>query len=229
MKTKVFIVMYNRLQWPKLMAEFLYDTNCEPILIDNNSSYIPLLEWYKTCPYKVHLLKNNYGERVFWDSGLFNEYKDEYYVVSDHDLDLSNLPNDYIDKMRYGLDGNKSITKCGLSLKLDDLPDTKYSNLAKSFESKYWELKDDNGFWIAGVDTTFALYDRKRQENGWDCGDKFYYGIRTPEPYSARHLAWYFQENSIEDEEEKWYQSHSDKFWTTIYRREYNININGNS
>jgi hypothetical protein len=229
MSIKVFIVMYNRLNWPKQMAEFLSDTGCEVILVDNKSTYQPLLDWYKTCPYKTHLLKHNYGERVFWDSGLFNEYKDEYYVVSDHDLDLSNLPNDYIDKMKIGLDGNQTITKCGLSLQLNDLPETNYGKIARGCELKYWETKDDNGYWIAGVDTTFALYDRKRQGNGWDYGDKFYYGIRTPEPYTAKHLPWYFDLESINNEEERWYQSNSDKLWTTVYRNEYKINLNGNN
>ena len=39
--------MYNRLTWPKKMAEFLSDTGCEVILIDNNSTYMPLLD---ACP-----------------------------------------------------------------------------------------------------------------------------------------------------------------------------------
>ena len=71
------------------------------------------------------------------------------------------------------------------------------------------------------------LYDRKRQGNGWDYGDKFYYGIRTPEPYTAKHLPWYFDLESINNEEERWYQSNSDKLWTTVYRNEYKINLNG--
>lgn len=226
MRVKVFIIMFNRLSIPRKMAEFLDSTGCEPIFVDNNSTYQPLLDWYKECPYTVHLLGQNYGERAFWDSRLFDFYTDDYYVVSDHDLDLSQLPHDYIEKMKTGLDGNKNVTKCGLALKLDDLPDNEYTQKVKGCELKYWETKDENGYWIAGVDTTFALYDKRRQNKGWDHGDKFYYGVRTPEPYSARHLAWYFTEESINDPEERYYQSCTNNLWTTIYRREFKIKLN---
>ena len=55
--------MYNRLTYPKNMSEFLSDHGIEVILIDNNSTYPPLLEWYDKCPYKVHRLKENMGHK----------------------------------------------------------------------------------------------------------------------------------------------------------------------
>lgn len=217
--------MYNRLTIPKKLAEFLADTGCEPILLDNTSTYPPLLDWYKVCPFKVHTFNQRYGERVFWDSGLFNEYNDEYYVVTDHDLDISHIPADYITKLIDGLT-NQNITKCGLSLDIDDLPDNDYAKDVVGCESKYWNEKDFLGNYIAGVDTTFAMYDRKRQITGWDYGDKFYYATRLPKPYSAKHMPWYLIENSLNiDEEERYYHTGCNNFWSTVYKRRYNINI----
>lgn len=217
--------MYNRLTIPKKLAESLADTGCEPILIDNGSSYPPLLEWYKNCPFKVHDLKQRYGERVFWDSKLFEQYNDEYYIVTDHDLDITNVPNDYVEKLIQGLQ-NPNITKCGLSLELDDLPNTEYGNDAKKFELKYWQEKDYLGNYVAGVDTTFAMYDRKRQGIGWDYGDKFYQATRLPKPYSAKHMPWYLNEKSLElDDEEKYYHTGCVNFWSLVYKRRHNIDI----
>jgi len=225
MKIKAFIIMYNRLTIPKKLAENLADTGCEPILLDNSSTYPPLLEWYKSCPFKVHTFNKKYGERVFWDSKLFDEYDDEYYIVTDHDLDISSVPSDYAEKLINGLN-NKEITKCGLSLDIYDLPNTEYSEAIIGCETKYWNEKDYLGNYIAGVDTTFAMYDRKRQTDGWDSGDKFYYGTRLPAPYTAKHMPWYLKEDSLEhDEEERYYHTGCNNFWSTVYKRKYNINI----
>jgi hypothetical protein len=225
MKIKAFIIMYNRLTIPKKLAENLADTGCEPILLDNSSSYPPLLEWYKSCPFKVHTFNQRYGERVFWDSGLFKEYDDEYYIVTDHDLDISNVPLDYTEVLIKGLE-NKDITKCGLSLDIDDLPDTPYGKDVIGCELKYWGDKDFLGNYIAGVDTTFAMYDRKRQTLGWDHGDKFYYGSRLPKPYTAKHMPWYLTEESFaSNEEEKYYHTGCTNFWSTVFKRRHNIKI----
>jgi hypothetical protein len=225
MKIKVFIIMYNRLTIPKKLIENIADTGCEPILLDNQSTYPPLLDWYKSCPFKVHTFNQRYGERVFWDSGLFNEYKDEYYIVTDHDLDISNVPLNYVDMLINGL-GNQNITKCGLSLDIYDLPDTEYGETVIACEAKYWNEKDYLGNYIAGVDTTFAMYDRKRQTDGWDYGDKFYFGTRLPTPYTAKHMPWYLTEGSLNnDPEEKYYHTQCNNFWSTVYKQKYNINI----
>ena len=217
--------MYNRLTIPKKLAENLADTGCEPILLDNSSTYPPLLEWYKSCPFKVHTFNQRYGERVCWDSGLFNQYNDEYYIVTDHDLDISNVPPDYTEMLIKGLE-NKDITKCGLSLDIDDLPDTPYGKDVIGYELKYWGDKDFLGNYIAGVDTTFAMYDRKRQTSGWDHGDKFYYGSRLPKPYTAKHMPWYLTEESFaSNEEEKYYHTGCTNFWSTVFKRRHNIKI----
>tara|TARA_R110000868_G_C10889216_1_gene763469 strand:- start:1081 stop:1755 length:675 start_codon:yes stop_codon:yes gene_type:complete len=223
---KVFIVMYNRLATARKLAEFLTNTGCEVILIDNKSTYPPLLEWYKQCPYKVHMLEHNYRERAFWDSKLFEEYKDEYYIVTDPDLDLTGIPLDYLEVLKHGLDNNKDIMKCGVSLRIDDLPINTYTREIKNFEGKYWVNKDKVGNWVAGVDTTFAMYDRKRQGKGWGDGDRFYQATRLPQPYTARHVPWYMNEESlIKSSEELYYHKNCNNQWASIFKREFKITL----
>lgn len=193
-----FIIMFNRLTWPKMMAEYLSDTGCQVILIDNCSTYPPLLEWYQKCPYKVYRFHENHGHLVLWNSGLINEFDEQYYAVTDPDLDLSEVPKDYWDVLMKSLLKNSDITKCGLSLRIDDLPDNKFTEKIIENEIPYWNgPKTEDGFTLAGVDTTFAVYDRNRMKG--EC--QFYKCLRSPFPYTARHLPWYLTSQSIDFEE----------------------------
>lgn len=216
---KAFIIMFNRLTWPKKLCADLEKAGCEVILIDNGSTYPPLLEWYKTCPYKIHYIKN-LGSRSLWLSGIINQYSDRHYIVTDHDLDISEMPNDWIDVLMKGFE-IQSITKSGLSLQIDDLPDNKFANEVKDFESRFWETMT-GGYYSAPIDTTLAIYDRERM-NGirfpFDFEDnshsRFFNALRSPKPYQAKHLTWYNTPDSITDEE-KYYMAHigNDGFWT---------------
>jgi hypothetical protein len=215
--------MYNRLTYPKRMAEFLSDTGCEVILIDNNSTYQPLLDWYKKCPYRVYNLNQNLGHKAVWTSGIINKYSDEYYVVTDHDLDLSSIPNDYVEFLHKGFIDNPDIIKSGLSLKIDDLPVNDYSKKVKEWEINYWTRPiDSNGFYRSEVDTTFALYDRKREYSGFPEGDSFFKAVRSPFPYTARHIPWYNTPDNI-SEEEMYYISKTGTYWMGHFKDVFNI------
>jgi hypothetical protein len=43
---KVLIINYNRLLLPSKLADWVFKRGCEPIFIDNNSDYKPLLNYY---------------------------------------------------------------------------------------------------------------------------------------------------------------------------------------
>jgi hypothetical protein len=217
---KVFIIMYNRLTWPIKMCEFLSNTGCEVILIDNNSTYPPLLEWYKSCPYELWLLEKNEGHFGPWKTGIIDRYTDRYYIVTDHDLDLSMVPPDYVSFLKKGLDNNPDVVKSGLSLRIDDLPDNPFAKEAHDWELKFWQTpRDRDGFYQSTLDTTFALYDRER---GWGefpggspSNDKFFSAVRAPSPYTARHLLWYETKESIaNNEEELYYHNNTGTYWS---------------
>ena len=217
--------MFNRLTLPKKMAEFLSDNGCEVVMIDNNSTYAPLLEWYSKCPYKVYRLKENLGHKCLYTSGILDDHKDRYYYLTDHDLDLSEVPSDFQEVLMKGFQ-NPEIIKSGLSLKIDDLPNNSYANIAREWETKYWERpQDSNGFYRSEVDTTFALYDREREYSGFPETDDFFRAVRSPYPYTARHIPWYNTPENI-TEEEMYYIKSTGTYWLGHFKEIYNINRN---
>lgn len=205
-KTKAFVIMYNRLTWPRQMCEWLADNGCEVILVDNGSTYAPLLDWYGQCPHKVHRLKAQIEQahKTPWTSGIIGQIPDSHYIVTDHDLDLSAVPSDFLAVLMAGLE-NKDAIKCGLSLRIDDLPDNQLTEQVLKIESAYWRNKDERGYYLAPVDTTLALYHAQRTRNSTP--NSFFNAVRTPQPYTAAHLPWHLTPETLTDEE--WYYLNS--------------------
>jgi hypothetical protein len=157
---------------------------------------------------------------VVWDAGIINDYQDQYYAVTDPDLDLSGVPRDYLDVLMRGLTGNSEVIKAGLSLRIDDLPTNAFTAQILVKEEKYWQAdRDLNGFYVAGIDTTFAIYDRERLLN-----QKFYWSLRSPEPYVARHLPWYLTRENLTIEELFYLVRATDvSSFTRIFRENFGI------
>jgi len=199
---KAFIINYNRLTLVQNIAEHLSKAGLDVYIIDNNSTHAPLLSWYTTCPYNVLRMDDNYGHTVFWTKGLFTMVKDERYILTDPDLDISSVPSDFVKILNDGLTKYPKYPKCGLSLKLDDLPDTKVGNSAKGWESKFWQHPLDEMYYAADVDTTLAMYRENTRIHTISA-------IRTAPPYSARHIPWYYTTFEELPEDEKYYYSSS--------------------
>lgn len=205
----VFIISFNRLSYVKQTITWLKKYNFTNIhIIDNNSSYPPLLEYYKTCPATVHYMDKNYGHKVFWDCGKFKDViKNSMYIVTDPDIEPNkNLPKDFIIDMYRVLGEHKNLTKVGFAIRKDDLPDTKIAKALQQYESRYWvhPVKDKKlELYCALTDTTFALYrPGKFDVYGYD----FYYAIRIAGDFTCRHLPWYKDPN---------HQTTEDKYYTT--------------
>jgi hypothetical protein len=173
------------------------------IIVDNASTYPPLLEWYVSAPCEVVMLKDNLGPRAPWTSGVISGLTKDVYIVTDPDLDLSGLPANTIAYLDNGL-SKPGVWKVGLSLRLDDLPNTSIANAAKNWEQRFWGCYTGDGYYVAPVDTTFALYNRKTVPE--DIGGFINGALRAAPPYSARHLPWYLTPDTV-TEEEKHYLS----------------------
>jgi len=195
MSLKAFIIVFNRLTWPKKLAEHLSALGCEVILIDNHSTYMPLIEWYMYCPFKVHRMEKNYLSNVLWTANIIDEYPDQYYIVTDCDLDISQVPSDFIGVLMNELN-DRDVYKAGLSLEIDDLPDNEMTRAVIAHEERFWRTPTTkNGFHLSDVATTLALYDRTKFTG------MFLNAIRAPRPYTARHLPWYLTKETLTDEE----------------------------
>jgi hypothetical protein len=203
---KVLLLNFNRLTLPKAMIEWLLDRNMEVIIIDNNSTYPPLLEYYENCGLQVLRMDANYGHTVVWTKDVLSIFSIKgRYIVTDPDLDLNGVPDDFIDVLHFGLDKYKAFAKCGLSLEINDLPNTKEGNFIKhNREKRFWNVKLDNRYFMADIDTTFAMY-----REGWN---KYTLNaIRTNRPYVCRHVPWYYTDfDNLPEDEQFYFKTASD-------------------
>ena len=201
----IFIISYNRLSYLKQLVSRLEEMGKKNIkIIDNHSTYPPLLEYYMTIPYRVFYMDDNYGHMVFWKKDDFKKYRNNFYMITDSDVIPSKeCPNDFVERFISILKEYPNIRKVGFSLRIENLPDNKNSDDIKKIECEYWKHRIRRiEAYIASIDTTFALYapDDISPQND------FFSGIRTDKPYDALHLPWY-RDSEIVSEEEMFYSN----------------------
>ncbi len=186
----VTVIINNRdlLDWPSKMVDRL---ECmrgihEIIILDNGSTYKPLLNWYKSIGHKV-IFMDNLGHRAPWISGIISSLETDYYVVTDSDLDLSELPIDAIPYLINILDSQPELGKVGLGLDTSGISvDSPYYHHVLNYEKSVQDKNTDHhGIINMPVDTTFAVYDRRVLAEYKICG------VRTSSPYIAKHQPWY--------------------------------------
>ena len=193
--TPVFIVVRDRLRDLRRLIEWLERAGHTRItLLDNCSTYPPLVDYLSRTPHGVIELECNHGSRALWDAGLV---PDEPFVVTDPDIvPIEECPQDAVAHLHRLLAEHPGYLKAGLGLYLDDV----------EFPSKGWERElvapgrqIAPGVFDSLVDTTFALY------RG---GAPFVYeAIRTGWPYQARHGSWYV---AAPDAEDAYYLAHAE-------------------
>ncbi len=194
-KIPIIINNRDRLYNLKKLLDYLESKNINEIsIVDNQSTYLPLLEFYKKTNYKIYRMQKNLGYLSLWKTELYNKFKKNYYVYTDPDiLPTSECPDDFLDYFKNCLLKYKDIEKVGFGLKIDDLPENDNKKKIISFEKKFWEKKIDNNFFSAPIDTTFALY------RPYSFGGYWLKSLRSDKPYLARHLTWYDDNDPKED------------------------------
>lgn len=196
----IFIICRDRVTYLSQLVDWLEKAGHERIhLMDNDSTYQPLLDYYEKSPHTVVRLGGNTGHNGLWTMGLMKEYKqeDEYFVVSDPDVIPSeDCPDDAVDYFRHILDNHDTRTKVGFGLRIDDIPDHyRFKQNVIDYETHFWHYGPGMGLHFAPIDTTFALYrPGSTQDISFSC--------RTGFPYVARHMSWYIDSNNVPEEEE---------------------------
>ncbi|WP_298066931.1 hypothetical protein [uncultured Mailhella sp.] len=186
----IYIISFNQLSYLKQMIAQLERHGLKNIhIINNKSTYEPLLQYLEDCPYTVHHMDKNYGHTVFWTSGKFDDViENSLYVVTDPDIEFNDsLPLGFMKDLYRLLGEHPFVSKAGFALKISDLPDTEFGNTTKKWEKQFWEvcLPDPLEAYLAAIDTTFALY---RPGN---IMSDFYSGIRVAGVFTSRHLPFY--------------------------------------
>ena len=200
----IYIINFNRLSYLKQMIAMLEKYGLHNIhIVDNASTYPPMVEYLKQTPYTVHHMDRNYGHMVFFLADEFkNVRENEYYVLTDPDvIAINDCPSDFMDYFYQLLQQYPKFNKVGFSLKTNDITgSSEAKELLITWEKQFYKHRL-NYFapylYASAIDTTFALY---RPQKEWRSKD-FYSAIRTGFPYEARHLPWYKDLHNLSDED----------------------------
>jgi GT2 family glycosyltransferase len=207
-RVPVYINNRDRLTTTKALVEQLKLCDlATPVIVDNASTYPPLLEWYATNPCEVILLGRNAGPYAVWQ--LPEERRADYFAVTDSDLDIAAVPLDVLPHLLTAVRIYPNIGKVGLSLEIDDLPDTEVAHKVRNWEGRFWIRRYDDKFWEAEIDTTFAVYAPNSK-----CHEGQFTMLRADRPYTARHVPWYLTPDTL-TEEEQYYTDHADHVWAS--------------
>jgi hypothetical protein len=206
-KIPLIIINFNQLENLKKTIQFAQSYGFEEIvIIDNTSTYPPLLEYYEEICNDVTLLRmeSNYGHMVFFkNTELYNKYGKNFFILTDADIEPNkNLPKNFRrillkNLLKYYSD----ILKVGFALKIDDIPNS-YPARDKvlKWEKKFWEDERSRNIFFSHIDTTFALYKPDPKRNMKFAQD-FYLAIRIGGNMTARHLGWYINYHNLSDEQ----------------------------
>ncbi len=197
----IIINNFNRLQYLQKQIDWLLSCGLKNIhVIDNASTYAPLLEYYKIIPATVYMLDRNVGHNALWRTHLYQRFGKYYHVYTDPDLLPSeHTPKNFMNHFKDLLDKYPEIEKVGFGLITNDLP----HHYPKKEEVITWEKQFttneiEPAVYRSKIDTTFALY---RPGAFMQCWENT---LRTGNPYTLHHMPWY-EDPAKADEETRYY------------------------
>ena len=182
------VIINNRdlITWPKAMVDKIKTLKGvgDIFIIDNGSTYKPLLDWYETKPCEIIKI-DNLGHSAPWKCGLVNKLNKPY-VVTDSDLGIEDLPYDSLIVLKNKLQSAPHLAKVGLKLDWESINKTSpyYDHLQNYEKNRWYNSKIENEVYVdVHIDTTFALY---------NVDYYFIGGGSLTAPYLAKHHPWNF-------------------------------------
>ena len=208
----IFINARDRVGVMKKQIDWFLDAGYTNIIIlDNNSTYPPLLEYYKSFQgdrrIRIIIFDQNLGFKSIWISGILEALNiNTPYVYTDPDLvPIETCPKNFVQILLKILKKPQNIfvKKIGLGMPYKDITFFNKDYCIKT-ESNYYDGTDiSKNLYYCQVDTTLALYVNCRHYN-------LRFSMRTTGDLMARHLPWYFDYDNL-SEDEQYYLDHSDK------------------
>ena len=187
----ICIIAWNNLFFVRRFVDQIRILPNPIIILDNHSSYQPLLEYYHMLKAElkdrvtIHLLSENYGHEVYTKMA---HILPRVYILSDPDLELNpDMPPNVAEHL-LEISNRYQVRKTGLALDISE-PEKfiagSYGKLVYGIESGYYKhmvADPDYTLYIAPTDTTFCLvnlnYGAERN-------------LRVGGPFIAKHLPWY--------------------------------------
>ena len=206
----IVIINYNSLTlFKNFITQVLKKLPNDIIILDNNSKYEPLLQYYESLQtdysnkITIHLLNKNYGHTVYITK---KKLLPDVYILSDPDLQLNDQMPSNVSDILYNLSIKYKSFKVGLALDLSDsdkfIDNANYfrKKTIKQWEDQFWENPIDDEDYIlykAAVDTTFTIVNCNYFKK------KHITGIRIAGIFTCKHLPWYKDTNDKIPEEER--------------------------
>jgi len=187
----IFIICYNQYTFVKSMVEQLLKYSTNIYIIDNKSTYPPLVEYLKSIENIVNVIYMPYNEGHWvYEKDEIIKLGGDKYIVTDPDLTLNpNLPQNFIDILAE-LSDQYQIDKIGFSLDISNNINTsiKMNGInVPDWEANFWKEKINNPkyeLYKAPIDTTFCLINSKYYKVG------SYEGIRVAGDFTCTHIPW---------------------------------------
>ena len=205
----VFIISRDRVASLAKLVAWLEDEGMSNIIIvDNDSTYPPLVNYLAATPHAVVQLGRNVGHTAPWDARLIETLaRGRPFIVTDPDVVPDDGAHGAVQHMCGLLNRHPDHVKVGLGLHIDNLPDHYDMKAAViAHESRYWVHPAPGDAFYAPVDTTFALH-----RAGTDYG--VLQALRTGAPYLAEHEPWYLDSSNL-PEEFVYYREHASSSMT---------------
>ena len=217
----IFINCRDRVECLRKLVQWLLKAGYQNlVLLDNASTYEPLLDYYeKIRSEHVRIVRfdDNLGHKAVWESGILEHLSIETpYVYTDPDvLPTEHCPPKFLQEFVRVLATHPMIRKVGADLRVSDIAAPHRERVQKSkpnFCRVPLHIGEDVSY-FANVDTTFALYRNVR----------FYHrgpSIRMAGRYEFLHLPWYYEAGHI-PKDEQYYFNHAINVSTTKYFMEH--------
>lgn len=211
----VVIVNFNQLKTLKELINFLIEREFSKIyIVDNHSTYEPLLNYYEEIKERVEviLLAKNEGHMVFFENkNLFNRLgKGSFFILTDPDI----IPNRKLPKnfmrilLKNLLKYDEWVTKAGFALDILNIPDYyPAKNKVTAWEQRFWQNEVEKNIFLTRLDTTFALYKPISFEE-YQKNDNHFKALRIGGNFTCHHMGWHIDYSNLTDEQ-KYYRTHA--------------------
>lgn len=212
MQIPVVINNRNRLSTAKQLINDLIRLGYNHLyILDNQSTYEPLLQWYMSCPAEVIML-GNMGHQALWLSGIISKFGDhEFICYTDSDIQLHPDTQPGFIEQLVMIAKDFRTEKAGLAIEYTDVPNQNLLNIIGPIESRYWKHRlhhPTHEIYDAILDTTFQVI-RTSCPYGWH-----YSSVRVAGTgFTCKHMPWYnTQPLSVE---EQYVLQHSDERYSS--------------
>lgn len=207
LKIPIVVICWNELTYIKNMVNQLKHFEHPIILLDNHSTFAPLLEYYKEIKkelgskIEIRMLKKNYGNTVYL---TLKHTLPNIYILTDPDIELNkNMPRNFAEIL-LELSEKYKMYKIGMALDTkhrEDFLNCGSPNLSKklfNYHAQFFKNKiedDTYELYNAFVDTTFCLVNTKYAIKNYNISKDYMQStkpaLRIAGNFTAKHLPWY--------------------------------------